>query len=107
MTVATKDRAKLGQRTYQAAGYVDTDALVDLAAIAAGEYRTLPAAKLAARSWLAKGATEFTVYVGTYRSDEIADAEYGVVLDAVWDRDDNDPQWHGFLAGDRIDWEQW
>lgn len=88
MAVTTKDRAKVGQTTYRASGSVwDGDEHHDVPGCD-GEYKTLPAAKLAARSWLRKGAEWFCITRGTWEAQDISDEEYGVVRHAHWDQDE-------------------
>jgi hypothetical protein len=105
VSVETVDRSMLGKTTYRASGYRNTDDMVDLREVDAREYKTLSAAKLAARSWITKGAREFAIYRGTYESDEFNDEVHGRVLDAVW-RQDDDVMWLGWIDGDGIDWEE-
>jgi hypothetical protein len=98
------EMSKVGQTTYQANGYVWRDD--EPVTVADGDYKTLPAAKLAARSWLARGATHFTIWRGTRVSDGLADEDLGYVELAIWDQDD---RWivNGVFGVDGgIDWIQ-
>lgn len=89
MSVVTRDHAKSGTTTVQASGSKwEGDEPVT---VASGEYSTVSAAKAAARSWLARGATDFNLYRGTYVEDPIDDDVHGLILDATWVEDDG---WH-------------
>jgi len=104
--IETRDRAMLGKTTYRGYGYRHVDDLADHVTVGEGEYKTLSAAKLAARSWIPEGATLFVVDRGTYQPDDIVDHEFGVVLNAVWERDPEAAS-YGHLEGERVSWEQW
>lgn len=109
--VTTRDRAKVGQTTYIAGGDrwdEETSDVVDVPGCS-GEYKTLPAAKLVARSWLRKGAMHVYITRGTYEATDIPDDEYGVVHHADRVQDEH---WgcNGWADGDGgIEWveESW
>lgn len=106
----THDYAKLGQTTYHARGIVwPEDPNESWVEVGGGEYKTVPAAKLAACSWMAKGAAEFTIERGTYVDNSFDDDDYRHVRDAEWQHDEN---WiiNGQLNGNGgIEWteESW
>lgn len=107
--VSTKDRAKLGQITYQARVHVWSED--DQSQVWSEECRTFKAARLATEAAMYRyGLTSVGVInVGTYEANDIEDEEYGIVHDASWEQDARQ-QWNLYQrpgGGVSVEHEKW